>query len=367
MAEPLIRQLTLAEIGRAESPPGWDLAGPTLLCASDDRYAMPLAAALASAVANLDPADPRPLQLVLLDGGMAPATWDALAATLERLALPTLRVMADRQAVAHLNVSHHISHTAYFRLLSSRWLPAWISRVIYLDCDVIVLGDLRELWRASWQDVQNGSGAPNEVWAVPDVACPYVDPRVACPEFAAFSPYFAALHPVRNYRELGLDPQGMYFNSGVMVLDLAAWRRADRSQQLMDCLRRHAADVWCWDQYALNVVFAGRWGALPLAWNFGAHAYDYAAVPRLASRAPLLPDQYEAMWRAPQLIHFTTEIKPWHYYSFHPKTELFYHYLGQTAWAQWRPIRPGFKTWWHVQTFRWQKRLIALTRRWSLG
>jgi lipopolysaccharide biosynthesis glycosyltransferase len=348
------------------------------MCATDDRYAMPLAAALASVFAHRSPSQSRhatnftdppriSLQLVLLDGGMSDPTWARLSRTISQLGIMTIRVRADRAAVQHLNVSHHISHTAYFRLLSSVWLPTWISRVIYLDCDVIALADVTELWRQSLEQPTNDAGFPNEVWAVPDIACPYLDPRNACEEFSRFAPYFAALHPVPNFRELGLQSSAWYFNSGVMVLDLTAWRRNDRSQQLLDCLQRNQRHVWCWDQYALNVVFHQRWGNLPLAWNFGAHAYDYAAAPELAGKSPLLPEQYQAMWNAPRLLHYTTEIKPWHYYSFHPQTQQFYAYLAHTAWADWRPAKPGFKTWWHVKTFLWQKSWIALARRLRLG
>ncbi|MDP1564085.1 MAG: glycosyltransferase family 8 protein [Pirellulaceae bacterium] len=359
-------EYSLDELAVAQPPAGWHTDAPTLLCATDDRYSMPLAAALASVMTHWDHRSSLGLQLVLLDGGISPENWERLSATVASFGVPTLRVQANRAAVEHLKISHHISHTAYFRLLSSRWLPDWISRVIYLDGDVIVLTNLRELWDASWDLAINESGETNEVWAVPDIACPYLDPRTACPEYAAFAPYFAALHPVRNFSELGLDAHGLYFNSGVMVLDLAAWRRENRSQQLLDCLQQNAAFIWCWDQYALNVIFGKRWGALPLAWNFGAHAYDYAAVPGLRGLSPLLKDQYQAMLERPKLIHFTTEIKPWHYYSFHPLTETFYEYLSLTPWKSWRPRKPGFKTWWHVQTFRWQKPLMALRRRLNL-
>lgn len=371
MDSALVREYSLTELSSAGPPAGWRENSPTLLCATDDRYTMPLAAAVASVMSHwnkqrataTDSAAEDRLQLVLLDGGIESENWNRLSQTLTNFNLRTLRVQANRAAVEHLKISHHISHTAYFRLLSSRWLPEWISRVIYLDCDVIVLSDLRELWDASLRLQRNESGQNNEVWAVPDIACPYIDPKVACPDYEQFAPYFATLNPVRNYRDLGLDSKGFYFNSGVMVLDLAAWRTGNRSEQLLECLQDNAAHVWCWDQYALNVVFSECWGALPLAWNFGAHAYDYAAVPGLAGLSPLLPEQYQEMLATPKLIHYTTEIKPWHYYSFHPLTKTFFDYLALTPWSTWRPKKPGFKTWWHVQTFRWQKHLMAMTRR----
>ena len=52
-----------------------------------------------------------------------------------------------------------------------------------------------------------------------------------------------------------------YFNAGVMLIDLDAWRREDLVGRMLACLRRHRRDVLWWDQYALNVELAGHWTA----------------------------------------------------------------------------------------------------------
>jgi lipopolysaccharide biosynthesis glycosyltransferase len=361
-----MNQLTMQTFD-AQSMPGtdipefWNCDAPVLMCATDDNYVMPLAAALTSVAANLSQDyGSAPLQLVLLDGGISPDNWNRLALTLSQHSIRTLRVTANRSAVDHLNISHHISHTAYFRLLSSQWLPQWISRVIYLDCDTITLSDIRELWFKSLHDTSG-----NEVWAVPDIACPFMDASVGCEQFRKMGPYLAALTPVPNYAELSITPGNLYFNSGVMVIDLAAWRKHQRSQELLRCLEENQQHVWCWDQYALNVVFAEKWGMLPLAWNFGAHAFDYPLEKSGLPQAPLLPDQFQQMLAEPKIMHFTTEIKPWHYYCFHPNKNKFFEYLDKTDWNGWRPTKPNLSIWWHVQSFKLQKRIMAASRRWN--
>lgn len=367
-----IETLTLDQITRLAPPDYWDTAAPVLMCATDDRYIMPLAASLVSVAKNagqmLSPADTqnndsseqRTLQLVLLDGGIEDANWERFESLLQEYNITTLRIQAEQSAVEHLNISHHISHTAYFRLLSSQWLPDWIHRVIYLDCDTIVLGNIFELWELSLAD---RSG--NEVWAVPDIACPFIDAKIACPEFSKFGPLLAAITPIPNYRELEIDGKGLYFNSGVMVLDLNAWRKHDRSNELLDCLIDNQPHVWCWDQYALNVVFSQHWGKLPLAWNFGAHAFDFPRDGQGGRQAPLMQEQFHQMMIQPGVVHFTTEIKPWHFYCFHPLKHLFFRYLDQTPWSTWRPEPAGLRAWWHVQNFRLQKTIMAGGRRWG--
>lgn len=366
---------TTAEAGASLEPPiWWDTNGLTLMCATDAGYVLPLAASLSSVVANRrkeseEGESKRPLlddcgsaatiQLVLLDGGITEPQWERFSRMLAEWGIATIRVIASPAAVSHLSVSHHISHTAYFRLLSSTWLPDWISRVIYLDCDTLVVEDVGDLWDLTSQ-------GEKEVWAVPDIACPFIDARVGCGDYKSIGPYLAAVTPVANYGELGIPADQWYFNSGVMVLDLQRWREADRSTCLLRCLQENPKHVWCWDQYALNVVFHDTWGKLPLRWNFGSHVYDYPQGSDGLYRAPLLPEQFSEMQRNPAVIHFTTEIKPWHYYCFHPEKDLYFEYLDRTPWVGQRPDRPGFSTWWHVQTFKFQKRLLATGRRMGL-
>jgi lipopolysaccharide biosynthesis glycosyltransferase len=238
--------------------------------------------------------------------------------------------------VSDLAISHHITHTAYFRLLAAKLLPDSIDKVIYLDSDVLVQDDLCKLWNVELEN--------QYCLAVPDIACPFIDARFADSNFKKSSPYLASLSPIRNWRALNLDPSARYFNSGVMILNIARWRDEQIEQQLLSCLRENEKFAWCWDQYALNVVFAGQWGELPLRWNQGAHIFEFPSV----EHSPVSSDQFYEMRENPAIIHYTTEWKPWHYRPFHPLRHLFYDNLDKTAWSGWRPERPNFRIgdWW---------------------
>jgi lipopolysaccharide biosynthesis glycosyltransferase len=175
------------------------------------------------------------------------------------------------------------------------------------------------------------------------------------------SPYLAALTPIRNWREIGLDAAAHYFNSGVMVLNLARWRRERIHEKLLSCLRDYPRHVWCWDQYALNVVFAGQWRPLPMRWNQGAHAFEFPSV----EHSPIEFDEFVAMRDDPAVIHFTTEFKPWHYNATHPLRAKFFEELDKTAWRGWRPSRPDFdlNQWWTKQAVNWTKRFYITYRK----
>jgi lipopolysaccharide biosynthesis glycosyltransferase len=288
---------------------------------------MPLAVTLRSAATHLRAG----LTLVayVVDAGIADGNWMALKETLAGLPIQLIRIGFDPARLGHLPVSHHISHAAYARLLAADILPQDLSRVIYLDSDLLVLDDLSTLWRTPMD------GA----WclAVPDIACPFIDARHADSNFLRASPYFATIAPVKNWRSLGLRAADHYFNSGVLVIDLDAWRREQLAARFLACLADHAAFVWCWDQYALNVVLAGHWRRLPLRWNVGSHLFDYPQ----RRHAPLDERSIDEALAAPAILHFTSEFKPWRYGSRHPARARFFAALAETAWRDWRPRRPA--------------------------
>lgn len=302
------------------------LDDPVILCAADNHYVRPLAVTLLSAVTHLKPGNQ--LQVVLMDGGIQEEEWQGLKETLAGHPISIHVTRPDRQEIADLGISHHITHTAYFRLLASRLLPSSVDKVIYLDSDTLVLADLTELWQTELD--------ANYCLAAVDIACPFIDARYAPVEYRRATPYLATVSPVRNYRQHGLSGSAPYFNSGVMVLNLKRWRDEQIENKLLACLRENKKFVWCWDQYALNVVFAGQWGKLPARWNQGTHLLEYPDESCL----PIERDEYQQMLNDPAIVHFTTEFKPWNFDPYrrcHFNHQRWFEWLDKTAWAGWRP------------------------------
>ena len=96
----------------------------------------------------------------------------------------------------------------------------------------------------------------------------------------------------RNCDRHGLSPR--YFNSGLMVIDTAAWNRRGMAQRYEASLRAHAShcpyrDGACsdLDQCALNLAAQGAWEPLPLALNVQKSAFQ------------------TALWATARIRHFT--------------------------------------------------------------
>jgi len=204
-------------------------ADPIVLCAADENYVRPLTVMLHSAAASLNPG--RNLHVILFDGGIEQSSLNGIRESLIDFPISIDVLRPDLSQVDDLMTSHHITHTAYLRLMAARLLPESIEKVIYLDSDVLVRDDLTEMW-----DMPVGE---NYCLAATDISCPFIDAReVRDPELQACKPFLNALSPVANWKALGIDGSANYFNSGVMVLNLKKGRQDDIEYKLFDCIRR---------------------------------------------------------------------------------------------------------------------------------
>ena len=110
----------------------------------DDGYAMPLAVTIRSALDRLG-ADRR-MRLFILDGGLSEENKARLAKSWSDPRLTFQWLRPDVDLVRDLPVSDHISIAAYLRLLMPELLPRDVTRVIYMDADMMVRRDLGELF-----------------------------------------------------------------------------------------------------------------------------------------------------------------------------------------------------------------------------
>lgn len=324
---------------------------PVVLVAADENYVRPLAVTLLSAAQTLRAGSQ--LRVIVLDGGIEASSWVGLCETLVDYQVSLESIRPDPSLFEDLGISHHISRTAYFRLMAGQLLPPEIERVIYLDSDTLVREDLNQLWELEMGD--------DYCLAAVDIACPFVDASAQLRTARRALPWLAAFTPVPNWRQLGLKQESSYFNSGVMVLNLDRWRREKIHRKLLSCLRDNQTHVWCWDQYALNVVFAGQWGRLESRWNQGAHVFEYPTERSV----PIPTDEFVTMRDRPAIIHFTTEYKPWDFESTHPLRERFFDLLDETAWRGWRPQKRAFSFVheWNQFAARNIRKLAVATRR----
>jgi lipopolysaccharide biosynthesis glycosyltransferase len=321
-----------------ESHQGRELA---VVSAADDGYAMQLAVAMRSVIDRLSPDSH--CRLFIIDAGLSEhsrarclASWADRRVQVDWLT-PPLELVRD------LPVSDHVNQTSYLRLLLDELLPAGLGKCIYLDADLVVRHDLTRLW--------NEPLAGHPVLAVNDAGSPRIDATLGLPAYPRCGHLLAAARPVPNYRELRLDPSGKYFNAGVMLVNLDHWRREALGRRSLAALARHREHVVWWDQYALNVILAGRWGELDLRWNQVTHVHAYPGW----HASPFDGPRFTRLRDDPWVIHYCSASKPWHADCHHPWAGEFFRVLDTTPWRGWRPTAPGPRQPPPPRRRRWQR------------
>ncbi len=279
-----------------------------LVCSANDRFAMPLAVTVRSALDSLRPG--RRLLLFVLDGGITPENRARAEASWDRGRVEVRWLDPPLERLERLGIRDSVHLPAYFRLLIPDLLPQELTRAIYLDSDVLVLRDLERLWRTPLR------GRP--VGAVQDMVIQTMG--------NAFGP--------RD--DLGVPLATPYFNSGVLLMDLRAWRTKGIGERTIRYLDRNRDWVRFLEQDALNVVLRGNWTELDLLWNVLIQGPE-DTLPMVG----LYPRRlFEAMAVRPYIIHFVGLGKPWLPESTHPRSDLYFACLDRTAWAGWRPQPP---------------------------
>ncbi len=304
-----------------------------IVCAVDARYACPLAVLLQSVLAHL-PAG-RTVEFHVIDGGLGPELKARIAEVLDPARSVLHWLAPQRSGFVGLPLWGRMTIAAYDKLTVPQLLPAPVGRALWLDADILALGNVAELWDRDLGD--------HPLLAVQDSLVPHVS--------SAFG--------VCGHREAASDPGAAYFNSGVMLMNLTVWRRDHVTERALQYLQRYHDGVYFWDQEALNAVLAGCWGPLESKWNWSP-GRDSPVTPQ----GPETPEPAGCEGSSepgrirkpalPALLHFSGNLKPWRYPGRTPWHTLYYDHLDHTPWRGWRPEgRPGrWAAWYEVSRFR---------------
>jgi lipopolysaccharide biosynthesis glycosyltransferase len=272
--------------------------------ASDAKYAMPLTVAICSAATNCDRR--RRLMFYIIHNDIPSVLQKKIERSLAATGFPEARIhwipIEAEQQFVDLPLERYFTPMIYARLLIPFLLPPDLDKALYLDCDLVVVGDLAEVWDFDFDG--------KALLAVRD--------RIGT---------VGGLGGLKNHRELGIPPSAKFFNSGVLLINMRKWRSEKISQSVFDYLRRHSA-LGQLDQEGLNAVLFDDWKELPFRWNWQVPWRMYRLEKRTMQ---WLPDD-----NVKHVIHFTTAEKPWLPGCDVEEKQSFFEYLDRTEWAGWR-------------------------------
>lgn len=208
--------------------------------------------------------------------------------------------------------------SAFTRLFCGILLPADINKILYLDCDTVIAGDIAELDKIELDEKM--------VFGVKDcIGYPYK-------------------------MNIGLKSEDPYINAGVLLLNLVELRNVNIKKLITDYMKCYEKFINYADQDILNGALKGRIGILQPKYNVMTidvvHSFKEIQILRHPSDFYSETEFKEAA-NKPIIIHYTTNmhvIRPWYTNTDHPLALIFDQYMKLSPWSNRRLTKMVFRS-----------------------
>jgi lipopolysaccharide biosynthesis glycosyltransferase len=211
--------------------------------------------------------------------------------------------------------------SAMARIFAPDVLCEEVGRCLYLDCDTIVTGSIKELYEVSLGEC---------------LAAMVMEPTV-----------------YQSMKEtIGMGQHDAYFNSGVILMDLEGWRRQQTVKKMLDFYGEHSGSLFACDQDTINGVLKGKIKPLSPRYNFFTN-YRYFHYKTLVSQCRAYEqtgkEDFCQAKKKPVIIHYLGDERPWIYGNHNYYRKAYLHYLGKTPWKGMEPVKGKWmymQLWW---------------------
>lgn len=189
----------------------------------------------------------------------------------------------------------------YARLMLSEITEA--EKILYIDCDTIINGSLKELWETDLEGYCIGGVQDN--------------------------PALYALQAI------GMDDNDRYINSGVMLINLKKWREDNIEEKIIQMINSHNGHVFHHDQGIVNGVCKNSIKILHPKFNTMSQFFLMKAK-QIKSLYDMknyyTQDELDEATKNPVIIHYINKFynRPWFKSCSHPLKELYIENLSKT-------------------------------------
>lgn len=233
-----------------------------IFLSSDDNYFTHLFVTISSVLDNCS--DTSKIEFFVFDGGIKEKNKVRLDNYVRERKSTTQFIQVNSEKYKNRKVWGHFSTAIYYRLEIPQVEKK--DKVVYLDCDLVVLEDILKLFEFDL----NGK----------------------------------TLGAVYDY---GLRSSGQ-LNSGVLLIDCEKWNKKKYSSKIMHSFDKWGNNLKWLDQDILNYVFKEDIMFLPLEWNFQRSIFDLTLKQMKLSKK-----EYDNLILNPKIVHYVGRIKPWNY------------------------------------------------------
>lgn len=194
--------------------------------ASDDNFSSIMGVSITSLLENNKL---KCIDITILDSGISPKNKNKINELVSRYRNVKIRfiLMNDLESRLGVNLSTDRGSLSQFsRLFISSIFNEYEGRVLYLDCDTLIVNSIDGL-----MSLDIGG---NVIAALKD----------------AFS-----IHYRKN---IGLEKNDIMFNSGVMLIDLKKWRDENIESKILNFVREYKGKIQQGDQGILNAILSRK-------------------------------------------------------------------------------------------------------------
>lgn len=241
-----------------------------IFLSSDDNYAPFVATTIASICDNTKSF----CEFYVLDGGIREENKGKLCELknqFDNFSIEFIKINVEKEFrnIEYVNAEKRITLSTYNRFLIPKIKPE-LKKVLYLDVDIVVLGDIEELFDEPLDEYSLGA-----VWN----------------------------SSRKNFNTdtkelLELSPDYKYFNAGVLLVNSKKWREQDVIMQIFNLEKKYRGKILHADETLLNKLFDNDYKILPLKYNY----LDF--------------DTFNNKQGCVVIRHFATNVKPW---DIHPE------------------------------------------------
>lgn len=268
--------------------------------AANSNYLMPCTVLLQS-IFEHNAGLPLVICLLHLEGSISEKEMSGLAGWIAEKGSRLHPLQVKPEQLAAFPETRH-GKAALLRLCLPELLPE-VDKILYLDGDIIVKGSLADLFATDLGDNWIAAG------------------RDTCPVY----------HPERM-RLLDIAPEHWYFNSGVVLMSLAAFRKIDLAGIVSRYADEHFKVIESPDQDALNFICQGHTLYLHPRYNM-----NYCVERDVAAKTWGRHKVIEAK-RNPVILHYIGPVKPWSSVRCtHPRRKDWWRCLSETSYAGYVP------------------------------
>lgn len=280
-----------------------------IIYASDDNFSEILGISMLSLFDNNKKADG--ITVYVLDSGISGANKEKLLSVADKYSRKIVFLSVDG-IIDEKMKQERGSLATFSRLYAAQFLPGNIGKALYLDCDILVLEDLSDMYNT---DIDGYYGA-----AVKDCVS---DAHKKC---------------------VGLLPSDNYFNAGVYLMNIRKWRDDAVTEKADLFSEKYNNRVPYADQGILNGIVATGTKCLELRYNCYTILYDFDYKHLMLFRKPsgyYSESEISEAKNNPAIIHFTTcflSLRPWIIGCGHQYAVDWESYKAFSPWSE-QPLR----------------------------